>query len=144
MFEMPFYYRYVDDIALAVPRNKSKEVLDLFNSVHPRLQLALEIDGKCLNYLDVTIINNNNVLQFDYYTKPTFSGRFLSLITASHFTKKRYIDECKRQNIFIVTSSIPPKEFWFYHKDRILYSKRFLLDWGFVQQKNEKAECKQY
>jgi len=56
MFELPFYYRYVDDIALAVPRDKSKEVLDLFNSVHPRLQLTLEIGGKSLNFLDVTII----------------------------------------------------------------------------------------
>jgi len=31
MFELLFYYRYVDDIALAVPRDKSKKVLDLFN-----------------------------------------------------------------------------------------------------------------
>jgi len=76
MFKMPFY-RYVD-IALAVPCDKSKEVLDLFNSVHPRLQLILEIGGKSLNFLDVTIINNNNILQLDYYTKLTFSGRFLS------------------------------------------------------------------
>jgi len=80
MFEMLFYYRYVDDIALAVPRDKSK-ILDLYNSIHPRLQLTLEIRGKSLNFLDVTIINNNNILQFDYYTKPTFSGRFLNYLS---------------------------------------------------------------
>jgi len=62
MFEMPFYYRYVDDIALAVPHDKPKEVLDLFNLIHSRLQFILEIDGKSLNFLDVTIIDNNNVL----------------------------------------------------------------------------------
>jgi len=37
--DIPFYYRYVDDIAMAVPRQKSQVVLDTFNSLHPRLQL---------------------------------------------------------------------------------------------------------
>jgi len=40
--KMPFYYRYVDDIALAVPCQKSEDVLDAFNLFHPRLQLRLK------------------------------------------------------------------------------------------------------
>jgi len=41
----------------------------------------------------VTIINNNNVLQFDYYTKPTFSGRFLSYLSplAFHLFHKKEV-----------------------------------------------------
>jgi len=42
-FRLPFYYRYVDDIMLAVPHNKSKDVLDIFNSFHPRLQFIIEL-----------------------------------------------------------------------------------------------------
>jgi len=69
---IPFYYRYVDDIAMAVPRHKEKDILDAFNSF-PRLQLPIERGGNNLNFLDVIIINNNNILKFDWHKKPTFS-----------------------------------------------------------------------
>jgi len=46
--KMPFYYRYVDDIALAVPCKKSEDVLDAFNLFHPRLQFTIETGGKNL------------------------------------------------------------------------------------------------
>jgi len=32
---IPFYRRYVDDIALATPRHKINEFLNTFNSLHP-------------------------------------------------------------------------------------------------------------
>lgn len=78
-FNLPFYYRYVDDIALAAPSSMFNEVLGIFNSFHPRLQFTLEegVDNK-LNFLDVTIIVNNNLIEFDWYHKPTFSGRYLN------------------------------------------------------------------
>jgi len=59
----------------------------VFNSFHPRLQFTIEIGGN-LNFLDVTNIKNNNVLEFDFYIKPTFSGRFLSFLSIPHFAKK--------------------------------------------------------
>jgi len=78
--EIPFYYRYVNDIAPAVPRHKSNEVLAMFNSFHPRMQFNIEIDGDKLDFLDVTLMNNKNKLEFDWYRKPIFSRRvsFLS------------------------------------------------------------------
>jgi len=39
---IPFYFRYVDDIALAVPRQNIDEILKVFNSLHNRLQFTLE------------------------------------------------------------------------------------------------------
>jgi len=71
-----FYYRYVDDIALAVPRHKEKDVLDVFNSFHPRLQFTIERGGNNLNFLDVMITNNNNVLclEFDWHKKTNILG----------------------------------------------------------------------
>jgi len=36
-----------------------------FNSFHNRLKFTIEIGGDKLNILDVTIINNNKVLEFD-------------------------------------------------------------------------------
>jgi len=60
---IPLYYRYVN-IAMTVPRHKEEDVLDAFNSFHPRLQFTIEKGGNNLNFLDVMIINNNNVLEF--------------------------------------------------------------------------------
>jgi len=88
-FQVPFYFRYVDDIMLAVPFNKSNEVLDAFSSFHPRLKFTIEIGGKNLNFLDVTIINNNNFLEFDVYKKPTFSGRVLNFLSNHPLSQKR-------------------------------------------------------
>jgi len=74
---------------LAVPCNKSKEVLDIFNSFHPRLKFTIEIGGKKLNFLDVTMTINNNFLEFDVYKKPTFSGRALSYLSKHPLSQKR-------------------------------------------------------
>jgi len=76
--KIPFYHRYVDDIALACPKHKINECLKTFNSLHSRLQFTLEKGSKKLNFLDVTIINNEGKIEFDWYQKPTFSGRILN------------------------------------------------------------------
>jgi len=86
--EIPFYYRYVDDILTAVPRLNTKELLNSFNSLHPRMQFTIEI-GNRLNFLDVMIINNNNLIEFDWFKKPTFSGRILSFLSDQPLTQKR-------------------------------------------------------
>src|SRR5436190_24071333 len=53
---LPFYVRYVDDIALAAPSSMFKNILCTFNSFHPRLQFTMEegVDNR-LNFLDVSI-----------------------------------------------------------------------------------------
>lgn len=39
-FEVPIYYRYIDDIFTMVPKNKVDKVLKVFNSYHPRLKFT--------------------------------------------------------------------------------------------------------
>ena len=41
--ELPFYYRYVDDIAIAVPNHLVDEFLEIFKLLHPKLQFTLEV-----------------------------------------------------------------------------------------------------
>jgi len=48
--EIPLYYRYLDDIALVVPRHKSKDVLETFNSHHPRMQFMIKTGDRRLNF----------------------------------------------------------------------------------------------
>jgi len=42
--DLPFYIRYVDDIALAVPTDKIDTILDMFNSYHNILQFTIEYE----------------------------------------------------------------------------------------------------
>ena len=61
--DIPFYFRYVDDIVLAAPSSMLNTVLETFNSFHPRLQFTMEegVDNR-LSFLDLTLIINNNRL----------------------------------------------------------------------------------
>jgi len=88
-FPPPFYFRYVDDIAMAIPAGSVEKTLNIFNSLHPRLQFAAEIGGKSLNFLDITIIKNKNYLEFNWYHKPTFSGRYLNYLSQHPVSQKR-------------------------------------------------------
>jgi len=84
-----FYFRYVDDIALAAPTSHLNTLLLKFNSFHPRLRFTLEIGGDVLNFLDLTIIKKEGRLIFNWYRKPTFSGRFLNFHSHHPFLHKK-------------------------------------------------------
>jgi len=90
-FKPIFYYRYVDDIVLSVPYSHLNSLLDKFNSFHHRLKFTMEMEreGDRLNFLDLTIIKHNNTLIFNWFRKPTFSGRFLNFYSHHPFTHKR-------------------------------------------------------
>jgi len=88
-FPLLFYVKYVDDIAMTVSSTAVNEVLNTFNNFHPRLQFTSEIGGKKLNFLDISIINNNNVIEFKRYHKPTFSRRYLNFLSQHLLSQKR-------------------------------------------------------
>ncbi|XP_011701227.1 PREDICTED: uncharacterized protein LOC105457947 [Wasmannia auropunctata] len=56
-----------------------------------RLKFTLEIGGNKLNFLDVTIIKNNNKLEFDWFHEPTFSGRYLNFMSSYPLSQKRAV-----------------------------------------------------
>jgi len=103
--KIPFYHRYVDDIAQAAPRHKINEFLDTFNSLHDRLQFTLKIEGKTLNFLDVTIINNEGIVEFDWYKKSTFSGRLLNFLSHHPTSQKRRVIISMIDRVFLLSHS---------------------------------------
>jgi len=88
-FDIPFYFRYVDDLVMAVPTSKIKLVIETFNSIHSSLQFTSEIGHKTINFLDTTIIIKNNRIIFDWYHKPTFSGRYLNYWSQHPLSQKK-------------------------------------------------------
>jgi len=89
-FRPSFYFRYVDDISCAIPLESLDHMLDVFNNIHPRLQFTFEVgrDNK-LDFLDVSLILTDNHLIFDWYHKPTFSGRYLNYFSQHPVCQKR-------------------------------------------------------
>jgi len=80
--ELPFYYRYVDDIVMAAPRDSIDFILRTFNSFHERLQFTLELEhDRNLNFLDILLIIVDNKIIIDWFHKKTFSGRYLSFFS---------------------------------------------------------------
>jgi len=84
-----FYYRFVDDIALAAPHTSLDDLLHTFNSFHPRLRFTMEVGGNSLNFLDLSLIKSEGYLIFDWFQKPTFSGRFLNYNSQHPFIHKK-------------------------------------------------------
>jgi len=106
--EVAFYFRYVDDIIMAVPQHLINKTVQIFNSQHHRLKFFLEIGGDKINFLDITIIKNGKTLEFDWFHKSTFSGRFLQFhVFSSALTKEGYNNEHGGQGLTTITSEIP-------------------------------------
>ncbi|XP_020295370.1 uncharacterized protein LOC109860580 [Pseudomyrmex gracilis] len=85
----PFYFRYVDDILMAAPREHIDPIFNCFNSYHPRLKFTIEIEeGRSINFLDTSISVINNKLLLNWYHKPTFSGRYLNFFSQHPLNQK--------------------------------------------------------
>ncbi|KYN26867.1 hypothetical protein ALC57_03751, partial [Trachymyrmex cornetzi] len=69
---------YISKVNMAALVSSVSYILDVFNSQHSRLQFTMEVGGDRLNFLDVTVIRDNELIEFDWYHKPTFSGRYLN------------------------------------------------------------------
>ncbi|XP_039309325.1 uncharacterized protein LOC120358632 [Solenopsis invicta] len=120
-FQVPFFLRYVDDIATAVPRDMVNFTLDKFNSFHPRLQFTIEIGNERLNFLDTTIILNEKTVEFDWYHKPTFSGRYLNFHSWHPVSQKRGVVICLVDRVFLLSH---PK----YHRKNLEFTVSILLE----------------
>lgn len=89
-FTFSFYYRYVDDILLAVCKKEVDFLVDIFNSYHLRLKFTVELEkDRSINFLDTTISTIvNNSLKLNWYHKSIFSERYLNFSRITHSGKR--------------------------------------------------------
>lgn len=79
-FHIPFVKRYVDDLLLAIPKNRTEVVLDIFNSYNEHIQFTCEKeDNNSVPFLDMLVVRcDDNVLKTKWYRKPYCSNRFVN------------------------------------------------------------------
>jgi len=118
---LPIYFRYVDDIILAAPREKVDLIFQIFNSYHPRLKFTIEMEeNRSINFLDTTISVINDTLIFNWYHKQTFSGRYLNF--SSHHPIKQKIGVLYGVIDRVILLSHP-----IFHKENIIKAMHMLL-----------------
>ncbi|XP_039430331.1 uncharacterized protein LOC120413525 [Culex pipiens pallens] len=82
-FEVPVLYKYVDDLLIALPNNKTHDTLALFNSYNEHLQFTMEEerDSK-IPFLDTVVIRNQDqTVSTEWFSKPIASGRLLNYLS---------------------------------------------------------------
>ena len=60
-YYIKFYYRYMDDTLICLPKNKINDIFDKFNKIHPNLVFAKGNSiNDSINFLDLNIKVENN------------------------------------------------------------------------------------
>lgn len=86
-----YYGRYVDDGFLVASGRSFPRILQIFNSIHPRLRFTMEDENDgTLPFLDLKVVRNEdgNIIT-DWYHKPTWSGRYLNFQSYLPLSYKR-------------------------------------------------------
>lgn len=79
-FKLAFIKVYVDDTIIAVPKNKSQELLNIFNSFNNKIQFTMEVEENLsIPFLDLLLIRDEHgKIKTNWYVKPTNTGRLLN------------------------------------------------------------------
>jgi hypothetical protein len=91
-FHVPFFFRYVDDCITAIPKDKTDDILKHFNNFHKNLQFTMEIEkNNTINFLDVTLHHQNQNIKTEWYTKTTWSARYLHFKSSHPISQKKSV-----------------------------------------------------
>ena len=78
-FIVPFLLIYVDDILLALPKDKIEETLAILNSLDPNIKFTCEKEtDNAIPFLDLLVIRKEDHISIDFYKKPSSSNRILN------------------------------------------------------------------
>ena len=72
-FQLPLYFRYVDDILIVVPVTEIDNILQFFNTNQLNIKFTLEKEKeRTINFLDISITRKQDQkLSLNWYRKPT-------------------------------------------------------------------------
>ncbi|CAG9833792.1 unnamed protein product, partial [Diabrotica balteata] len=91
-FDIPFFYRYIDDCLSAAPEDKMDNLLNEFNNFHQKLKFTLEIEkNNQINFLDLTLHKENSTVTTSWYTKKIWSSRYLNFNSHHTLSQKKSV-----------------------------------------------------
>ncbi|XP_058449052.1 uncharacterized protein LOC131429013 [Malaya genurostris] len=82
-FDIPVIRKYVDDLFMAIPKDKVQYTLDMFNSYNPHLQFTKEEESNNkLPFLDTIVTRQSDqTMSTMWYAKPISSNRLLNFLS---------------------------------------------------------------
>ena len=91
-FPIPFFYRYVDDCLTAIPKGQENYILDQFHKYHNKIKFTIEIEkDNQINFLDMTLHHIDSKIETEWYTKATWSGRYLNFFSNHAMSQKKSV-----------------------------------------------------
>jgi len=80
--QLPFYYRYADDIVFAKKQDsKVSYILEAFNN-YQRIKFTMERENnRCLSFLDLLLIVGNNTILINWFHKKSLRPVFITLFS---------------------------------------------------------------
>jgi len=73
VYKLTFYYRYVNDIVMAPPSDKTGLIFNTFNNYHDRIKFTIEHEeSRFLRFLDLLLIIPDNTIHIDWFHKKNF------------------------------------------------------------------------
>jgi hypothetical protein len=86
---IPFLKNYVDDTITLIPKDLTRDCLDVFNNFHPLIQFTTENEiGRRITFVERTLIRQDGKIISNYYTKTDSSNRILNFQSKHSFNMK--------------------------------------------------------
>ena len=83
--------RFLDDCFLLWPYGNTRQLIDIVNSLHPKIQFTSEQSDTNCPFLDVMVIKEGRKIKTDLYNKPTDSKRYVHFRSSHPNHTKRNI-----------------------------------------------------
>ncbi|XP_055543585.1 uncharacterized protein LOC129729127 [Wyeomyia smithii] len=111
-FPIPVLRKYVDDLCLALPKDKVNDVLSTFNEYNSNIQFTCEIENnKRLPFLDMVLIRQpDQSVETEWYAKPMASGRFLDYFSTHPLHMKNNVVTNFMRRVKDFSTNLSPKE----------------------------------
>lgn len=97
-FKPTFIKKYVDDLIVALPRDKVEVLFNAVNSFYENIKFTVEHEvNRSVPFLDTKVIRDvDNIVKLDWYRKPNSSGRYIHFYSNHNINIKiNFIREMK-------------------------------------------------
>nr|XP_018910560.1 PREDICTED: uncharacterized protein LOC109039515 [Bemisia tabaci] len=106
-----FYKRFADDIILCCHKDDLNSIYQFFNMFSSNIKFSIEYEANnAIAFLDVLVIKQGSKFVTSWFTKPTFSGRYLNFLSAQPLSQKINVIKNLARRVCLLTHPMLRKE----------------------------------